>query len=116
MEAREIISRYSVGPAAINNKCYTRGPRNVTNDNSSSSSQTLNKQCQRVLCGVYDYMKENNIERELVTETSKAVQLSRQMIIISNATSDFQIIDKSTMSRSDEWIYLGNLEIKSGIC
>ena len=45
-----------------------------------SGSQTLSKQCLQLISNVYDYVRENNFGRGSVTETAKAVKLSRQTV------------------------------------
>ncbi|PSN49338.1 hypothetical protein C0J52_04272 [Blattella germanica] len=84
-----IISNDSDESPAINNdRPQERGNvvvqeephKYVKKNHNSSSIQALSKQCQELICNVYAYMKENNIGKGHITETAKAVKLSRQTV------------------------------------
>ncbi|PSN33014.1 hypothetical protein C0J52_26244 [Blattella germanica] len=72
-------------PATDNNQSHEmenvtaqEEPKSVNKN--SSSSQAISKQAQELICNVYNYMKENNIGKGYITETAKAVKLTRQTV------------------------------------
>ncbi|KAJ9579764.1 hypothetical protein L9F63_004601 [Diploptera punctata] len=62
-------------PPVRDNVTQEEEPHNSSRNN-KLRSQTLSKQCQQLVCNVYDYVKENNLGRGSLIETAKAVKFS----------------------------------------
>ncbi|KAJ4433461.1 hypothetical protein ANN_15764 [Periplaneta americana] len=70
-EGNEVESNVNVRvPSTSRNKTIT----------GSKCMGTLNKQSQKIICNVYAYVKSNKLDEGPITETEKAVGLSRQAI------------------------------------
>lgn len=66
-------------PQVMDNVTQEEESHNISRNN-LLHSQTLSKQCQQLVCNVFDYVQENNLGKGPVRETAKAVKLSRQTV------------------------------------